>query len=124
MDHLTHVVSSLIALCSLCITVLSRTGCADVANLVCNLKHSIPELVVFRILLISNVPFEGRDTDNGDEVKQAGEGARPNGELFCEVGRLAEREDVCGVDGEIGKLVERGGPVIRRKVVESVVECI
>ena len=124
MDDLAHVVSSLIAVYSLRITVQSLIGISDTVDLVCNLKHGVPQLVVLCVLLISNVPLEGRDTDSGHEVEHAGEGARPHGELLCEVGRLAEREDIGGVDGEIGELVEGCSPVLTIQVVERVIESI
>ena len=123
-DHLAHVVCFLSAVSSCCITVERSTGRADGASLSGNLKNGVPKLVVFSVLLISNMPFEGRDTEHGDEIEQAGKGACPHGKLLSEVGRLAEREDIGGVDGEIGKLVERSSPVIRLKVVEGSIESI
>ena len=123
-DHLAHVVCFVLAVRSCCITVESFAGSADAASLIGNLKKSVPKSVVCRVLLITIVPFEGRDTDNGDEIKQAGKGACPHGKLLSEVGRLAEREDIGGVDGEIGKLVERSSPVISLKVVEGSIESI
>ena len=98
-NHLAHVVCFLSAVSSCCITVERLACIADGASLSGNLKNGVPKPVVGRVLLIRIVPFEGRDTENGDEVEQAGKGACPHGKLLSEVGRLAEREDIGGVDG-------------------------